>query len=157
MEQGGDVRAFQIGLLGLAVCVMPLQTMAGKIYRWVDENGTVHYGDKPPAGQQAEQKSYNNVATPFRSTPKDLYVKPPAAEPEVKEAEAEQPDAEGELKTDENTQKDQDSRGSKPRQEPKKLSEKDKPNTTQKKRISDIQKEYQKAKDDYRDKRQGAD
>lgn len=155
------MRAFHIGLLGLIIGVMPLQTMAGKIYRWVDENGTVHYGDKPPAGQRAEQKSYNNVATPFRSTPKDLYVKPPAAEPEASTDEAEKSESEADTKTEPKAEdaspKDQDSRGSKPKQEPKKLSEKDKPNTTQKKRIADIQKEYKKSKDDYREKRQGTE
>ncbi len=29
--------------------------IAGGVYRWVDANGKVHYGDQPPAGAQAQQ------------------------------------------------------------------------------------------------------
>ncbi len=33
---------------------MPAQA---QVYRWVDENGKVHYGDRPPASQNAEDIS----------------------------------------------------------------------------------------------------
>lgn len=36
-----------------------------QVYRWVDADGVVHYGDKPPADQDAE-------ALPIRSAPTDL-------------------------------------------------------------------------------------
>ena len=30
-------------------------TFAGKIYKWVDSEGKVHYGERPPGGQQGKQ------------------------------------------------------------------------------------------------------
>jgi len=37
----------------LILCAMPLA--AQKIYKWVDENGQVHYSSKKPPGQEAEK------------------------------------------------------------------------------------------------------
>lgn len=39
--------------LFMLLCLLPL-TAAGGIYKWVDEDGTVHYGQSPPPDQQAE-------------------------------------------------------------------------------------------------------
>lgn len=39
--------------LALLLCLLPLSA-AGEVYKWIDDDGTVHYGQKPPAGQQAE-------------------------------------------------------------------------------------------------------
>lgn len=40
--------------LVLAIFLIPLGVCAESIYRWVDEQGQVHYGDRPPAGVRAE-------------------------------------------------------------------------------------------------------
>lgn len=40
--------------LVLAIFLIPLGVCAEGIYRWVDEQGQVHYGDRPPAGVRAE-------------------------------------------------------------------------------------------------------
>lgn len=58
---------------------------SAQIYRWVDENGKVHYSDKAPPGVKVETKNYSNVATPFRKAPSDLYLKD--EEPESEEGE----------------------------------------------------------------------
>lgn len=49
-------RLFLAGLVVSAVSIQPAQ--AGKLYKWVDEKGTVHYSDKlpPEAAQQAHEK-----------------------------------------------------------------------------------------------------
>ncbi|MDZ7737239.1 MAG: DUF4124 domain-containing protein [Gammaproteobacteria bacterium] len=39
--------------LMLLLCLLPFAA-AGEIYKWVDEDGTVHYGQSPPPDQQAE-------------------------------------------------------------------------------------------------------
>ncbi|AQQ69096.1 hypothetical protein Mag101_16775 [Microbulbifer agarilyticus] len=39
----------------LALCVFTNSpVIAGELYRWVDENGKVHFGDRPPAEAKAE-------------------------------------------------------------------------------------------------------
>lgn len=38
----------------LAIFLIPSGVCAEGIYRWVDEQGQVHYGDRPPAGVQVE-------------------------------------------------------------------------------------------------------
>lgn len=40
-------------LLGLML--LPCLALAGEMYRWVDANGKVHYGDQPPPQAQREQ------------------------------------------------------------------------------------------------------
>lgn len=40
-------------LLLLTGLLLPLTAAAG-IYKWTDADGNVHYGEKPPAGEQAE-------------------------------------------------------------------------------------------------------
>jgi len=37
----------------LCLCLLPFAATA-EIYKWVDEDGTVHYGQKPPADRQAD-------------------------------------------------------------------------------------------------------
>src|SRR5690348_2172061 len=36
------------------VLALPLVAGASAIYRWVDEQGRIHYGDRPPSGVQAD-------------------------------------------------------------------------------------------------------
>ena len=42
-------------LLTLLILLARSGTAAGKIYKWVDENGKVHYSDSPPPGDTARQ------------------------------------------------------------------------------------------------------
>lgn len=48
-----------IFLLSIALLFMLLgtssTTLAGKIYKWTDSNGKVHYGERPPSGQANQQ------------------------------------------------------------------------------------------------------
>ena len=34
---------------------MPMLASATEVYRWVDSEGTVHFGDRPPVGRPVEQ------------------------------------------------------------------------------------------------------
>jgi len=40
-------------VLVLAAGLASVSVLANEIYRWTDENGVVHFGDRPPEGQQA--------------------------------------------------------------------------------------------------------
>ncbi|MEL7448800.1 MAG: glutaredoxin family protein [Pseudomonadota bacterium] len=70
---------FALALAVLLPCVSP----GGEIHRWVDENGQVHFGDKPPASGTNETIEKVTVKPNVYSTPsveklaKD-FVAPPA-------------------------------------------------------------------------------
>jgi glutaredoxin len=51
-------------LLLLMVCATTV--FAGKVYQWKDENGQVHFGDRPPAGtkKQSVDIRVNTIETP---------------------------------------------------------------------------------------------
>ena len=60
----------RIVLLLICLAFMPLSAQAGKLYRWVDSNGKVHYGDAPPAdAKQVETKKLSDTATPNQDMP----------------------------------------------------------------------------------------
>ena len=47
----------KIGLVspGIALIVLLFSTsLSAEVFRWVDENGKVHFGDRPPMGQKTE-------------------------------------------------------------------------------------------------------
>lgn len=81
-------------LLLLAALLAPtVEMQAAEIYRWVDENGTVHYGERPPDGVDAEPVGVAQAAprapqadvAPTADTPStDSDVVPGTAEPESK-------------------------------------------------------------------------
>lgn len=52
-------------LLALALAIVPGGTDAATMYRWTDENGTVHFGDAPPDGVDATPV---NVDSPMVGT-----------------------------------------------------------------------------------------
>ena len=59
----------------------------GEIYRWVDKNGVVHFGDRPPANAEADRVSIqpskiSNTATSSDSSSGDPYA-PATSEPSV--------------------------------------------------------------------------
>ena len=62
----------------LAILALALPAW-GELYKWVDENGKVHYSDRPPPPNAKQQKSIQPKASP-QSAP------PPAASPEGQSA-----------------------------------------------------------------------
>jgi len=81
-----DVRIANIMTAVLIVALAILATDAGaeeKIYRWVDENGAVHFGDMPPDNVAAEQ---------IKAVPDTVSVEPATAatSPEPQPSYAEQ-------------------------------------------------------------------
>lgn len=48
-------------LLALMLALLPLQSESARLYKWVDEEGNVHYGDKvPPQHSKQERKVLND-------------------------------------------------------------------------------------------------
>lgn len=43
--------------LAFILAAAPLAASAASVYKWTDENGVTHFGDRQPTGQQAEQVS----------------------------------------------------------------------------------------------------
>ncbi len=54
----------------LVTGIVSTQALATEIYSWTDKNGVVHFGDRPPAGQQTE---YINVPEAYRPGTSDAY------------------------------------------------------------------------------------
>jgi len=49
----------------IALLVLPaLSAWAEQVYRWVDENGVVHYGATPPEGKTAEERPLRYIRNP---------------------------------------------------------------------------------------------
>ncbi|OGS99559.1 MAG: hypothetical protein A3F73_03045 [Gallionellales bacterium RIFCSPLOWO2_12_FULL_59_22] len=60
----------RIVLLLCCLALMPSGALAGKLYRWVDAQGKVHYGDAPPAdAAQVEAKKLSDSVTPNEDLP----------------------------------------------------------------------------------------
>lgn len=74
----------RIILAGTLLLALSSASMAGQIYKWVDANGTTHYGAQPPQGQEAT--SVNTVVAPPR--PNTAPAPTPAAESVDAEQEA---------------------------------------------------------------------
>ena len=55
-------------LLATAILILATAAQAG-IYKWVDENGQVHYGERPPAG--AEYRTVAPAPPPASSAPEE--------------------------------------------------------------------------------------
>ena len=53
------------------LCVTPAPAFAGTIYKWTDDQGKVHFGDRPPARETAE---------PVKLRPINTYTAPPIVE-----------------------------------------------------------------------------
>ncbi|MDX1598590.1 MAG: DUF4124 domain-containing protein [Marinobacter sp.] len=41
--------------LAIILAAAPLAASGASVYKWTDENGVTHFGDRQPTGQQAEQ------------------------------------------------------------------------------------------------------
>ncbi|MBI5437547.1 MAG: glutaredoxin family protein [Nitrosomonadales bacterium] len=60
----------RIVLLLICLAIMPFGAQAGKLYRWVDTQGKVHYGDTPPADTaRVETKKLSDNVTPVEDLP----------------------------------------------------------------------------------------
>jgi len=44
---------------------------AGKVYKWTDENGVIHYGDKRPDGAKTETLRVESHSSSARTSPQD--------------------------------------------------------------------------------------
>jgi ABC-type phosphate transport system auxiliary subunit len=44
---------------------------AGKVYKWTDKNGVIHYGDKRPSGTQTETLRVEPHSSSARTSPQD--------------------------------------------------------------------------------------
>ncbi|MGB7932192.1 MAG: DUF4124 domain-containing protein [Gammaproteobacteria bacterium] len=56
-------------LVGITIgLVLSVPAAAGSVYRWVDEQGQVHFGDKPPAGATVTQKEVRPATGDDRAT-----------------------------------------------------------------------------------------
>ncbi len=53
------IRYFMAIVILLSVAVMG--SVASDFYRWVDESGTVHYGEQPPVNQESERLNLHYV------------------------------------------------------------------------------------------------
>ena len=60
----------------LALC-LPFSALGG-VYKWVDENGKIHFGDRPRVN--AEEVKLRNTAPPTEATPVTPPADPAAAE-----------------------------------------------------------------------------
>src|SRR3990167_3985365 len=70
-QQGGKMK--HLILLLACLTVMPPNAQAGKLYRWIDAQGTVHYGDTPPAdAAQVETRKLSDSVTPGEYLPYEV-------------------------------------------------------------------------------------
>jgi len=73
-------------VLVLAAGLASVSVLANEIYRWTDENGVVHFGDRPPEGQQTQAihvpESQPSDTSDSGSTA-DEQESPPSAEEEA--------------------------------------------------------------------------
>lgn len=72
------------GMAAGAALLLHAALASAQVYKWVDEKGVTHYGDAPPARQQAEIKAFAGgaaeaalpyeLATAVRNAPVTLYT-----------------------------------------------------------------------------------
>ncbi|HET9680217.1 MAG TPA: DUF4124 domain-containing protein [Gammaproteobacteria bacterium] len=67
-----------LSLLALALLATPL---AAQVYRWVDENGKVHYTDSPPPSEDAKEAKLPDLPV-VQSPPAPTIIRPDKPEPE---------------------------------------------------------------------------
>lgn len=77
--------------LVLSMCFMAQGIQAGEIYKWTDENGKVHFGDKSNAPKQSQEV----IVKPVSGTgamPSTYNVKPSQEQAKTKEGELASPE-----------------------------------------------------------------
>ncbi|WP_250656799.1 DUF4124 domain-containing protein [Alkalimarinus coralli] len=55
----------------LASSFITLPSYAGKVYKWTDENGVIHYGDKRPEGAKSETLRVESKSSAPRTSVQD--------------------------------------------------------------------------------------
>ncbi len=70
----------RIGSVVFAVLALLLtQTVHSGVYKWTDENGKVHFGDRPPVEQETDKVAVPTGATPTEVRSEDGETTSPAA------------------------------------------------------------------------------
>ncbi|WP_297528120.1 DUF4124 domain-containing protein [Thiohalobacter sp.] len=69
------------GLTLLLLALLAGQAMAAEVYRWVDEDGTVHFGDQPPPGAEKVELPPPSTYTPPPLPPIRTRPQAPAEAP----------------------------------------------------------------------------
>lgn len=85
-------------LIALTLCAALPAAALAEVYSWKDASGKVHYGSKPPVGQQGEARK---LAAPPAETPDQEAARKAAAERQMSEREKQQNAQEGAAKTKE--------------------------------------------------------
>ncbi len=62
-----DIRLLALSSLLIILISSPVQ--AGKIVKWTDENGKVHFGDRPPVGSDVKVETIIVKPTPISNNP----------------------------------------------------------------------------------------
>jgi hypothetical protein len=63
-------RSFE-ALLALALALSPVVAAGQQVYRWVDDDGNVHFGDAPPQGPVRQEERLKLKVPPAPATDKD--------------------------------------------------------------------------------------
>ncbi len=64
----------KILMLALLMCATPGLAAGGSVYKWTDENGVTHFGDRQPVGRNAEQvnvRSSSSTSGSGRQSPQE--------------------------------------------------------------------------------------
>jgi hypothetical protein len=85
-------------LISLALCAALPAAALAEVYSWKDASGKVHYGSRPPVGQQGEARK---LAAPPAETPDQEAARKAAAERQLAEREKQQKGQEEARKTQE--------------------------------------------------------
>lgn len=79
----------------MAVLMFSTPAWASDVYRWVDEQGNVHYSENPPPGAESEQMNIRTGRQMPETRPDDVTETPeqPEATDEAEDADEPRPDA----------------------------------------------------------------
>ena len=75
-HESGGIDVSVMKALGLA-CLLFLATSAGadtEVYKWVDEEGNVHYGDRPPEDVESERLNIEAEAPSLSAEEQSRYL-----------------------------------------------------------------------------------
>ena len=61
---------FITSVILISASITPI-SYAGKVYKWTDGNGVIHYGDKRPEGANAETLRVKSNSSSARTSPQD--------------------------------------------------------------------------------------
>jgi hypothetical protein len=61
-----------ISYLGIAMCVLLVTPVQAEVYKWTDEQGRVHFSDKPPTEDTAEYQLRTPASAGDASSPESL-------------------------------------------------------------------------------------